>query len=67
MRVPTLNPNIIPKHKIATFGMPKRAKVRPLNPQLSARDIAHLAETRDNKEIIGKSLCSWIGSRWKKQ
>ena len=35
MRTPTLKTGIIPKHKIVTFGLHKRAKVRPLNPELS--------------------------------
>ena len=36
-RVPTLKPDIIPKHKIETFGILKKAKVRPLNPEMSKK------------------------------
>ena len=57
MRIPTLRPIIIPKHKIVTFSMPKRAKVRPLNPQLSARAKEKLL-TWQKQRAIRESLGS---------
>ena len=34
-RLPKIKQGIIPDHKIETVGMPKKAKIRPLNPELS--------------------------------
>ena len=37
MRIPMIKEGIVPPYMIETFGMPKVAKIRPLNPELSKK------------------------------
>ena len=56
-RVPTLKPDIIPKHKIETFGIPKKSKVRPLNPEMSKK-VKEILLDWEKQGIIRESVGS---------
>ena len=51
-RLPTIKQGIIPPHKIETFGIPQKAKCRPLNPELSKKLKTYCWNGR-SKESLG--------------